>query len=125
MYRTFLKAANKAVPSTLQRQCYLRQRIRRQFEAFKGEKDPVKIYEWELRAKNTLSFMETASQRRGIENDIIKNLVETEYYRARFNKKSPFGNHKLKPEVRKLHNQADQDLELVIGLLNKELNLCL
>ncbi|CAO3601357.1 unnamed protein product [Absidia cylindrospora] len=125
MYRAFLKAANKAVPSTLQRQYYLRQRIRRQFETFKGEKDPVKICDWELRAKNTLALIETASQRRGVENDIIKNLVETEYYRARFKRKSPFANHKLKPEVRELHNQADQDFELVVDLLNKELDLCL
>lgn len=49
MYRAFLKVANKALPSKLHRQQYLHQRIRRQFEDFRGETDPVKRIDWERR----------------------------------------------------------------------------
>ncbi|KAI8079956.1 uncharacterized protein BX664DRAFT_341893 [Halteromyces radiatus] len=125
MYRTFLKAADKALPRTLQKTWYLRQRIRRQFEAYKKETDPIKRLEWESRAKNTLLLVQLASQRRGLENDIIKNLAELEYHRTKFNERSPLAYHKIRPEVQQLHQNADKDLEIVIDKLNKELNLCL
>jgi hypothetical protein len=40
-----------------------------------------------LIAKNTLSLLQTASQRRGIERSIIRNLAEAEYISTKFDKR--------------------------------------
>lgn len=82
LYRQFLKAGEAAVISS-QTKRNIRLLIREGFESDKFRADP----NIDTKMKNTLELLRIASQRRGLEYDIVKNLVELKADRDRYEKR--------------------------------------
>ncbi|KAI7876893.1 hypothetical protein K492DRAFT_210092 [Lichtheimia hyalospora FSU 10163] len=116
-YRTFLKAGYAAVGRRSQDQQAIRDRIRHRFEQC-DIVDPVK-------SENTLQMLINASQHRGIERAVVRNICHLHALEKEYAIRPPFYNRKLKADIKHLHDHAYDDINLLIQMLNKEMNLCL
>ncbi|KAL9558460.1 hypothetical protein MBANPS3_000878 [Mucor bainieri] len=118
-YRQFLKAGDAAVDVVDKK--HIKLLIRQGFENKQYLTDP----EIDVKVRNTLTLLKNASGKRGIEHDIVHNLCQLKYFGDKDRIRPPHFNRKLSPQVQKLHNDSQKELELVIDMLNKDLKLCL
>ncbi|OBZ84092.1 hypothetical protein A0J61_07864 [Choanephora cucurbitarum] len=119
MYRQFLKAGQAATEGHNKK--HIRSLIREGFENPTFARDP----EIEIKARNTLRLLQLAGERRGIEFDLVRNLCQLKYFRDRDNLRPPLFNRRIPQQQKALHDQPRKDLELMIEMLNRDLQLCL
>jgi len=88
-YRALLKASLAAVQYTVPERYVVRDKLRTAFRF-----TPVSHYS-PRRIHNTLEFLWTAAEKRGLEHKIVKHLCRVHYYQMTFRKKRfvPFHHH--------------------------------
>ncbi|CDS10386.1 hypothetical protein LRAMOSA03062 [Lichtheimia ramosa] len=116
-YRAFLKAGYAAVGRRTQEKQAMRDRIRSRFE----QQDNVDS----VKSENTLRMLIDASQYRGIERAVVRNICRLHALEKEYAIRPPYYNRKLRPEIKHLHDHAYDDIHVLIQMLNKEMNLCL
>ncbi|KAI9007007.1 hypothetical protein CLU79DRAFT_778803 [Phycomyces nitens] len=125
LYRTFLRQGSKAVMSTTRQRKQIWQIIRAKFKENLDETDPEKLGDLWIRSQNTLVFLESAAQKKGLESKIVRNLCDFQFYQNRFNNRPYVMPRNMPSNVSNIHAHAMDDLDLVIEMLNQELDLCL
>ncbi|KAI8136686.1 hypothetical protein BJV82DRAFT_675801 [Fennellomyces sp. T-0311] len=116
-YRALLKAGYAAVQHERHAKTQIRQRIRDRFESTSLAN--------ETKVQNTIQFLITASKRRGLEHDIVRNICQLDRYRAQYDIRPPLYNRKLPAPVRAVHDSSYEELDVLIRMLNNELQLLL
>ncbi|KAL0087238.1 hypothetical protein J3Q64DRAFT_1833445 [Phycomyces blakesleeanus] len=125
LYRTFLRAGSKAVVGTNRQRKQIWQWTRTKFDKNLTETDPEKLGDLWIRSQNTLAFLKIASQRKGLEHKIVRNLCDFQFYQNRFNERPNILRRNIPSDISYMHAHCMDDLDLVIEMLNQELDLCL
>ncbi|RUS35428.1 hypothetical protein BC938DRAFT_483802 [Jimgerdemannia flammicorona] len=125
LYRSLWRAGDASVAHKTRNKLRIRKKIRQAFEDHRAETDQAVLADLLERGMNTITFLETASRRRGIEHSIVENLCAMDFYQSRYDKQPPFWNRKLKEHQRKLHDIAGDEYMLALRMVNETLKLSL
>lgn len=119
LYRQFLKAGDNAVSRDLTKN--MRSLIRKGFTTERFLTDP----NIQTKVKNTLELLQNASERKGMESDILTRLCEMKKDQDKYDRRPPFYNRNLSTSLKNLHYSSRNEIDLTIEMLNTDLELCL
>ncbi|CCJ30931.1 unnamed protein product [Pneumocystis jirovecii] len=115
LYRQFWRIGHKAVRHAIPAKYAIQDKIRAAFQASPPSAKKI---------KNTLEFLIKASESKGLEYSILKNLCRVHQSKKLYVKRRrPLST--LKPEERQFHEQIYDECDLTLYMLNETCGLCL
>ncbi|KAI9277440.1 hypothetical protein BY458DRAFT_504988 [Sporodiniella umbellata] len=126
LYKAFLKSGCAAVEgASRNHKPQVKALIRQRFEKHRTCNDLPTLQAMKPKVLNTLEFLSLAASRNGIERNVVINLCSLKFYYDQYEVRPPHYNRKMKPEIKSLHENSKDEIELVLELMDKDLNLCL
>lgn len=110
-YRKLYQASLAAVQYTVPQRYVVRDKLRKAFRM-----TPASHYN-QRRIENTIQFLQTAAEKRGLEHKIVKNLCLVHYFQHSFRKKRPIVKNADIADIA-YHSYTEN-----IGFLNESMDL--